>query len=139
MIEPLALPRVGRRHGCARVGEDEALQQRLGAVAVLGAPVARALLEDGVNAVPEVLADDGVMLAGIGRALMHRLAQIDAAAKQLVDETLVDPLAALVANVFGLQRPSQCRRRAKGCEALKIIRTVAASASLTTSLRSLTS
>jgi len=76
MVEALALPRVGRRHRGTRVGEDDALEQRLGTVAVLGAPLARTLLQDGVNAVPEFLRDDSVMLTGIWRAFADRFAQI---------------------------------------------------------------
>ena len=57
-------------------------------------PGARALLQDGVHLVPELLVDDRLVLAGIGRALVHRLAEVDAVVQQLVEVALVDQLAA---------------------------------------------
>ena len=87
--------------------------------AVLGASRAGAFLQDGMDAVPELLGDDRLVLAGIGGALVDGLAEIDAVVDELVDEALVDALAALVAHAFGLQRPRQRGGRAERDEALE--------------------
>ena len=89
------------------------------------------------------------VLAGISRALVHRLAEVHAVREDLVDRALVDRLALPMLAV--LRRPGfrgvagaaellrQLRRRAERRKRLKISRTSSASISFTTSLRSTTS
>ena len=65
---------------------------------VWAARLSRALAEDGVHLVPEGAVDDRLVLAGIGRALVHGLADVDPVVEQLVEVALVDQLAALAAS-----------------------------------------
>jgi len=51
---------------------------------------ARALLYDAMHVVPEIEADDRLVLAGIGRALVHRIADVHTVVQELVKEALVD-------------------------------------------------
>lgn len=56
-------------HGSAIGSEDDALEQSVGPYTVLCAPLAWAFLQDALDAAPEVLGDDGCVLAGIGSVL----------------------------------------------------------------------
>ena len=75
--------------------------------------------EDRVHPVPERLVDDRLVLAGIGRALVHRLPEVDPVVEQLVEVALVDELAALRPHALAPQLPRQHRRRADPDEALE--------------------
>ena len=99
--------------------EQQPLEQRrrVGPSAAGSDP--RALAQDAVNLVPEVLGDDRPMLAGIGNALVHGLADVDPVVQQLVEETLVDQLAAARPDALGSERPSESRRRADLQETLE--------------------
>ena len=55
-----------------------------------------------METVPELLADDSGVLAGIGRTLMDGFPDVDTVVDDFVDEALVDPAAALVGDAFGL-------------------------------------
>jgi hypothetical protein len=59
------------------------------------------------------------MLAGIGRSLVNRLAQVDAVVQQLVQVALVDRLAALGGDTLGTQVARQQGGRADHQEALE--------------------
>jgi hypothetical protein len=59
-------------------------------------PLPRALEQDGVHLVPEILADDGLVLAGKALPLVHRHAPVHLVVQQLVHLPLVDRLAPLV-------------------------------------------
>jgi hypothetical protein len=72
---------------------------------------ARYLFLDEVDAYPPS--------AGIGRAPLDGLAEIDPVADQLVEEALVDRLAALVQHAFGRERLGQRRGGADGDEPLE--------------------
>ena len=50
---------------------------------VCAAAPSRALTQDGMHAIPEGAIDDGLMLAGIGDALVHCLAEVDAVVQNL--------------------------------------------------------
>ena len=91
------MPRVRRRHRPAGRPEDQPLQQRRRLRPRSGGALPRALGEDGVDLVPQRLTDDRFVLAGIGRALVHGLADVDPVVQQLVDVALVDQLAVLAA------------------------------------------
>ena len=119
MIEPFALPGEGRRHGGAIGGEDDALEQGVRSDPVLGAAGPGAFPKDGVDGVPKVMVDDGFVLTGVGCALVDGFTQIDAVVDELVDEALVDLLAALVENPFDLQCPRQRGGGAQRREAFK--------------------
>ena len=54
-----------------------------------------------MHLVPERLVDDRLVLAGIGRALVDGLADVDPVVEQLVEIALVDRLAALVGDALG--------------------------------------
>src|SRR5690606_31052895 len=56
-------------------------------------PQARALLQDAVHLVPKGLIDDGLVLAGIGRALVDGFAEVHPVVDQFVEEALVDRLS----------------------------------------------
>ena len=99
----------------------------------------RARQEDGLNLVPELAADDRLVLAGIGRALVNGIADIDPVVEQLVDVALVDGLAVLVADALGGQFSANVVAEPQRRSARRSPRTMAASVSLMTSLRSLTS
>src|SRR5690606_3560830 len=49
---------------------------------------------DGVDAVPRLAVDDGVVLAGVALALVDRLADIGAVVQHPVEVLFVDPVAA---------------------------------------------
>jgi hypothetical protein len=55
-----------------------------------------------VETVPEFLADDGGVFAGIGRALMDSFPDVDPVVDDFVDKALIDPAAALVGDAFSL-------------------------------------
>lgn len=66
------------RHGRAGVAEYQPLQERwCPGSAVVGA-FAGALLKDGVGPIPEVVVDDGVVLAGISFTLVDGFTAINA-------------------------------------------------------------
>jgi len=65
---------VGRGHGRPARAKQQPLQQGGRLRAGVGSAGARAFLHDGMHPIPEVLVDDGVMFAGIGRALVDGLA-----------------------------------------------------------------
>jgi hypothetical protein len=83
--------------------------------------------KDRLHLVPQRV-DDGLVLAGIGNALVHRLAEIDPVVEQLVEEALVDRHCPASFHAFGGERPapawSPSPLRTKRS---KIFRTVAAS------------
>src|SRR3546814_6323047 len=60
-----------------------------------------------MDLIPERLVDDGLMLAGIARAFVDGLAEVEPVAEQLVQEPLVDRLAALVQGAARHQLPGQ--------------------------------
>ena len=63
--------------------------------------------------------DDRLVLAGIGGALVHRLADIDPVVEELVDVALVDQLAPLGPDILGPQRADQLGGRAELDEPLE--------------------
>ena len=94
--------------------------------------------QDGVHPVPQPAIDNGLVLARIGRALVHRLADIDPVVEQLVDVALVDQLALLAPDIFGPQRAHRSVADRSRTKRSKIIRTVAAFDLFPASVRSLT-
>ena len=56
-----------------------------------------------MNPVPQSARDDGVVLAGIGGALVHGLADIDPVAEELIEHALVDRLTGAGCHPFGGQ------------------------------------
>src|SRR5206468_1262480 len=83
--------------------EDDSLQQGRRPTARVLRPQPRTLLKNAVDLVPQALVDDGLVLAGIGRAFVDGFAEIDAAVDELVYEALVDRLAAL--DPYAVSRP----------------------------------
>src|SRR5206468_4298855 len=75
-VELAVPPRVAWRHGGAGRAEDEALEQSRGAGAATGGSLARALLEDRLDPVPELAVDDRLVLARVGRALVPGLPDV---------------------------------------------------------------
>src|SRR5690606_33274803 len=73
---------------------QQTLQQRGRVGAGACGTFARALLQDGVDLVPNLAVDDGVMLAGVALALVHRLADVRAVVQHPVEVLLVDPVSA---------------------------------------------
>ncbi len=148
-VELAVLARMRRRHRMAAGSEDQALEQRRRLRSRRVAASDGVLGEDGVHLVPDRAVDDRLMLAGVARALVHRLAEVNAVVQDLVDRALVDRLARPVLAV--LRRPALRRMAgaASSCASfvaeptrrnrLKISRTSSASVSFTTSLRSTTS
>src|SRR5260370_956823 len=94
-VEPPALAGVGWRHSAAGRAEDQSLQQRLGLRTGAGSTLPRALAQNAVDLVPQGLADDRLMLARIGRALVDRLTNVSAVPEQLIDVALVNEAPAL--------------------------------------------
>src|SRR3954452_17320841 len=72
-IELAALPRVRWQHGGAAGTEDYALQKGRGLSPVEPGSLSWALLQDAVHLIRKLAVDDGLILAGIGSALMNRL------------------------------------------------------------------
>ena len=118
-VQPAVLARVRRRHRVAAGREDQAPQQRRRLRARAVGASDRVLGEDGVDLVPGRSIDDRLVLAGIGRALVHRLAEVDAVVEDLVDRALVDRLARPVLAV--LRRP-RFRRVAGAAQLLRQLR-----------------
>ena len=108
-IELAALARVRRRHRPAGWPEDQALEQGRRLRPGVCSALARALAQDGVHPIPEGAVDDGLVLARIGRALVHRLAHVDPVVEQLVEISLVDQLAALAGDAFCPERAAPAR------------------------------
>src|SRR5262245_32553626 len=98
---------VARSHdGTART-EDQALEQRWGASTAVGGALARALLQDVLNAIPKRSIDDRLVLAGIRGALVHRLADIHRVCNDPVEITLLDRLATLRCDALGCKGGEQ--------------------------------
>jgi hypothetical protein len=72
-----------------------------------------------VNLVPQLLADDGFMFAGIDRAFMHGLSDVGAVVQELVDVSLIDELAVLAGDTLGRKRSHQRGGRADLRETLE--------------------
>ena len=81
-------------------------------------------------------ADDRVRARPDGSALVHRLADVHAVVEQLVEERLVDRLAALVRDALGASSATSFVAEPSFTNRSKMRRTSAASPSFTTSLRS---
>jgi hypothetical protein len=111
-VEPVALPRVRRRHSGAGRAENQTLQQRRRLRAGPSRTGAGVLGEDCVDLVPQVLIDDRRVLARMSGALVHREPEVGLVVEQLVEVALVDELAALGADSLGPQLARQHRRRA---------------------------
>ena len=118
-VELAVLPRVRRRHRVAARREDQALQQRRRLRSAAVAAGDGVLGHDGVHLVPGGAVDDRLVLAGIARALVHRLAEVDAVVQDLVERALVDRLARPVLAV--LRRP-RLRRVAGAAQLLRQLR-----------------
>ena len=110
-VELVATPCVGWAHGATGRPKQQTLEQSWSGGAGAPGPHSRAPLQGCTHLVPEVAGDDGLMLAGIGRALVDGVADVDAVVQQLVEEALVDELAPSGANAFRDKRPRQggCR------------------------------
>ena len=90
-------------HGPVIGPEDQAFEQRRGRRSrAAGAPV-RVLGEDRTDLVPGVAVDDGLLLAWVGGTLVLDLADVGAVVEQLVQDALVERLAALGAVSCGVQ------------------------------------
>ena len=111
-IELAAAAGVGRAHGAAGRPEQQALQQRWRRRPRAARARPRALAQDRLRLVPEGLADDRRVLAGIGDALVDGEADVHAVAQDLVETALVDDAAAVAADVFGPELSSERGRRA---------------------------
>jgi hypothetical protein len=74
--------------------------------------LAGAFLQDGVDPVPRLAVDDGVVLAGIALALVDRLADVGAVVQHPVEVLLVDPVAARRADAALCHLARQFRARA---------------------------
>jgi hypothetical protein len=61
--------------------------------------------------VPEFLADNGFVLAGIGDAFVHGIANVDPVVEELVQHALVEQVAVSVLGAGQDQFASQQRRR----------------------------
>src|SRR3546814_15652190 len=92
------------------VCSSDLFQQRRGLGAGVGRALARAFLQDGMDLIPELLVADGLMLAGIARAFVDGLAEVEPVAEQLVQEPLLDRLAALVQGAALHQLPALLAR-----------------------------
>ena len=110
-VEAAVLARVRRRHRVPARREDQAAQQRRRLRARAVGASDRVLGEDGVDLVPGRSIDDRLVLAGIARPLVHRLAEVDAVVQDLVDRALVDRLARPVLAVLRRPAISSCGRR----------------------------
>src|SRR5699024_3454643 len=108
-VEPPAFAGVRWRERGAVGTEQQPLQQRWCLRASARGTLARALLQDGVDAVPNLGIDDGVMLAGIAVALVDGFADVCAVAEHPVDVFLVDPVAAPGPNAACADLPRQFR------------------------------
>ena len=70
---------VAGRHGAvARGAADQSLEQGGGSGADVVAPPPGILGQDRMHLVPDGGVDDGLVLPGIGLALVHRFAEVDA-------------------------------------------------------------
>src|SRR5688572_24350941 len=78
-----------------------------------------ALSEDPAHPIPESAIDDGLVLTGIGYALVDGLAHVDPVVEQLVDVSLVDQLALLPSGILCSQFAHQFGCRADLDEPLK--------------------
>ena len=70
-------------------------------------PSARALFENGVNLIPELAVDDGLVLAGVGDALVHGVADVDAVVQDSIENALIEQLTVTVGGPGEDQFPSQ--------------------------------
>src|SRR5690554_2295149 len=93
---PAALLGHGRRHGYTTICENKSLEQRRGLGASVGGALPWACLQDSMNLIPQRLINYGLVLTGIARALVNRLANIDPVTKELVEKALVDQPPTLV-------------------------------------------
>src|SRR5690606_16166074 len=96
-----ALSRMGRREGGAVRTKDQAFEQSWRLRPGIAGATAWTLLKDGMHLVPKSAGDDRLVLARIAFALVHRLADIDPVVEQLVEEPLVDQLAAAGPHILG--------------------------------------
>ncbi len=110
---------VGRRHGVAGGAEDQALEQGRGLRPGAGGTAARGLGEEQLHLVPELAVDDRRVLARIGDTFVHRLADIDPVAEQLVEEALVGGPTALGGDALGGEGLGERGGRADADEALE--------------------
>ncbi len=138
-VEPPTTPRVGGRQRPTVHPEDQALQQgrRLRPVPV--APHPRAFLEHRVNLVPQLAADDRLVLTGVDLPLVRDLAHVGPVVQQLVDVALVEQPAGLAGQSLLLELLGQRRPGAGLDEALEHAPDDRSLGAFTTSLRSRTS
>ena len=104
-----ALLRAGGRHGRAGVAEDQPFQERGCPRSAVVGPLPGAFLKDGVDLIPECLVDDGVMLAGVGLALVDGLTAINAVVQEPVEVAFVDQRSLLVAEAVAAKFARQNR------------------------------
>ena len=110
-VEPVAPPGVRRRHRHAGRPEEQALQQCRRLRPGVGRPGAGFLCRMAWTLSQSVRSMIGFVLAGVRRALVHRLAEVDPVVQQLVEVALVDELAAPGAHALG--RSSRASRVAE--------------------------
>ena len=91
------------------------------------------------GSIPEVFVDDGVVLAGIGLALVDGFTTINTVVQEPIEVALVDQRTLLVAEAVAAEFARQNRGGPSSTNRSKMRRTDAASASFTNSLRSCTS
>jgi hypothetical protein len=84
---------MGRRHRGTIGSEQQPLQQRWGLCTRASRPPARALFENGVNLIPELSLDDGLVLTRVGDTLVHGIADVDPIVQDSIENTLSQPRA----------------------------------------------
>src|SRR5262249_50846587 len=90
-IEPLAAAGVGWRKGKPVGSEQQSPEESRGILATcVSGPFAGAVLQDGVDPVPEIAANDGLVLARIPRPLVHHVANVGPVVQQNVEVPPVD-------------------------------------------------
>jgi hypothetical protein len=106
-IQPSRLAGVGRGHRNTIRPEQSPLQQCWRLRPCAGRPAARALFENGMNPVPELAVDDGLVLAGIRDALVHGVADVDPVVQDSIENALVEQLTVTVGGTCDDQLPCQ--------------------------------
>src|SRR5690606_41340675 len=92
-VQPAALSRVRRGKGRPVGAKQQSLQQRWSIGAGAGGALPRTLLQDGVDAVPRLPVDDGLVLARIALTLVHSFADVGTIVQHPVDVLPVDRVA----------------------------------------------
>src|SRR5207302_4448331 len=108
-VELAVPPRVAWRHRGAARAEDEPFEQSRGAGTAAGGSLARALLQNGLNPIPELAVDDRLVLARVGCALVPGLPDVHRVGDDPVEATLLDRFAALGRDALGREDREQLR------------------------------